>query len=763
MKLFNLKNGALLVDAICAFGLSVTVLCVLLPFTYPVGSFEAYLILTATTSTAAVVFSRKWWILPAFLGVLIPVMLITLKLVDPERKFFELIQNFDPFAFSGQDSHTAADPDFTVFILRLLIVLAVTGLCFLFYRRLYLFILLPLIMAAAFVFLFFQFRDTLMDVLPIMLFVLFVSLSKTRGKKSARIDDKKSRDPEYYHLLSAAAILPVVILLSLAFAPQKDETWKMKALGNFVEDISDITKWGNPGATPGGLFDISSFGFNPLGDRLGGDVILKDDAALYVKTDHPVPLRGTVFDTYDGKHWYDGYWLSRFRFNSFITSSKRKEVFLPDIPSGSKKIHALRSELLVDIQLSIRSVFFGRTLFASGKVNKFSTDYNIDDSYAFFNEQGELFLTDKAYSFLWYEIETGYFDRTLPGFDWNMLELEKLTIDSDDKQYKNIANIYLQLPDTLPERVLRIADEITANIDSPYEKALAIEKWLAENSTYTLSPGTPPEDADFVDYFLETGEGYCVYYASAMTVLSRCNGLPARYVTGFLLKRNPYLPVGPNYIATYATAHAWTEIYFRGIGWISFDPLVSNPYELGYIAVPDQSNRDPTPKPSPTPPDETTPTDPGELYPNRISNSMLASIFSAVIVFALIVYACIRAILLFAKPERLRKWLSSLYPDISAQVEACYQRILRQFAYLGYSYQPGDTIFSFLKRVDTVWFDGPERDIFDAVIQLRFALSEPTEKDLIRMCVYTTSLEKRLIRARGFIRYLIRRLLIGPI
>ena len=97
---------------------------------------------------------------------------------------------------------------------------------------------------------------------------------------------------------------------------------------------------------------------------------------------------------------------------------------------------------------------------------------------------------------------------------------------------------YRQLPADLPAMVRELAETITQADSTPYLKARSIETWLSENTTYTLTPGTPPDDVDFVAHFLQERQGYCVYYASAMTVLARCVGLPARYVTGFAIHRS---------------------------------------------------------------------------------------------------------------------------------------------------------------------------------------------------------------------------------
>ena len=78
------------------------------------------------------------------------------------------------------------------------------------------------------------------------------------------------------------------------------------------------------------------------------------------------------------------------------------------------------------------------------------------------------------------------------------------------------------------------------------------------------------EGVDFVAHFLETREGYCTYYASAMAVLARCCGLPSRYVTGYGLARDGE---SAYYAARGTSAHAWAEVYFHGVGWVPFDPL----------------------------------------------------------------------------------------------------------------------------------------------------------------------------------------------
>lgn len=129
---------------------------------------------------------------------------------------------------------------------------------------------------------------------------------------------------------------------------------------------------------------------------------------------------------------------------------------------------------------------------------------------------------------------------------------------------------FLQLPDSMPARVLDLARELTATQETPYDRAAAIEAYLRQYP-YTLDIGLPPSGVDVADYFLfDLKEGYCDYYATAMVVLARAAGLPARMATGYAPGRYEY--ESARYVVTEADAHSWPEVYFPGYGWVGFEP-----------------------------------------------------------------------------------------------------------------------------------------------------------------------------------------------
>ena len=134
---------------------------------------------------------------------------------------------------------------------------------------------------------------------------------------------------------------------------------------------------------------------------------------------------------------------------------------------------------------------------------------------------------------------------------------------------------YLQLPESLPTRVRDLAAEITAPYDTPYDKVVALERFLRTYKYNEAVPAPPPE-RDGVDYFLfDSREGYCNYYASALAVMARAVGIPARMVAGYT--GGEYLPDLGGYRIREQDAHAWVEVFFPGYGWVEFEPTAARP------------------------------------------------------------------------------------------------------------------------------------------------------------------------------------------
>jgi transglutaminase-like putative cysteine protease len=131
---------------------------------------------------------------------------------------------------------------------------------------------------------------------------------------------------------------------------------------------------------------------------------------------------------------------------------------------------------------------------------------------------------------------------------------------------------YLQVPEEIAPQLRELALEITAPYDTVYDKVQAITSYLRKEIAYdTKIEVSLPENRDPVLWVLfEHKKGFCMYYASAETLMLRSIGIPARMAVGFV--EGAYNEVERKYVVSYKDSHAWPEVYFPGTGWVEFEP-----------------------------------------------------------------------------------------------------------------------------------------------------------------------------------------------
>ncbi|MGH9789485.1 MAG: transglutaminase TgpA family protein [Candidatus Acidiferrales bacterium] len=143
---------------------------------------------------------------------------------------------------------------------------------------------------------------------------------------------------------------------------------------------------------------------------------------------------------------------------------------------------------------------------------------------------------------------------------------------------EEIRQLYLQLPKIDP-RVAELAQQQTEGFDNNYDKAKSLERYLSSQFGYTLDLPAEPEDDPIASFLFVRRRGHCEYFAAAMAVMLRTQGIPSRLVNGFLT--GEYNDVGENYIVRASDAHTWVEVYFPGVGWAEFDPTPPDPNAPG--------------------------------------------------------------------------------------------------------------------------------------------------------------------------------------
>jgi transglutaminase-like putative cysteine protease len=163
-----------------------------------------------------------------------------------------------------------------------------------------------------------------------------------------------------------------------------------------------------------------------------------------------------------------------------------------------------------------------------------------------------------------------------PGFTYSVVsyrpEFNPELLRRASTQYPpEITSRYLQLPPNISSRVKNLAETLAVPYNNNYDKVMALNSHLLTEYSYNFFPPPHPVGAEVVDTFLfRDKEGICEQYATALVVMARTLGIPARLVVGY--GSGDYNPITNYYEVRLNQAHSWAEVYFPGYGWVPFDP-----------------------------------------------------------------------------------------------------------------------------------------------------------------------------------------------
>ncbi len=456
------------------------------------------------------------------------------------------------------------------------------------------------------------------------------------------------------------------------------------------------------------VFTLAAYGYYPLGNRLGGEAEPSEAPVMLVKTDGRTLLRAVSKDEYTGLIWRDTSSAGRIRYSDPFMRSLRESVFLEKLPSQAvRAASTLLDEHAISVQMqntatsTLFTPVFPRSLDTSGMV-------------AYFNRAGELFTTRDLVRDDKYTV----FAPILEGGDSALGSLMAAVGLTQDENYADILKTYTQLPAHLTNtsdaaRMSKDVDDIVASSSTPYEKACAIMRHLQRYYRYTLSPDEPPDSQDFVTYFLYVGkEGYCTYFASAMTVMCRMAGLPARYVEGFVAEPSSD---GLAYV-TGENAHAWTEVYFEGFGWVPFDPTPSShgqsddtppdppePTPTPTPELPENSDSDPTPSPEPPPDqpnDEPEPSDQPSQEPDEQQDPQPPDDENSFPWWWLLLAALVLAALIYRVYSRMPNQMAKRETDAEKKIFLYGSAAFTVMKLLKRTPRAGETPLFFARRMD---------------------------------------------------------------
>lgn len=325
---------------------------------------------------------------------------------------------------------------------------------------------------------------------------------------------------------------------------------------------------------PRSVYSLQLSGYQPLGlDQLGGPVDPPDDPVLEVATVQPVYLRGSLKNEYTGRAWRDSTAGRRYLFVDPRYRNLRDVLFDVKKPSQSLRDasnqfeeHTLPISLLAD---GVSTLFVPQRLTSVSSAEGFVP---------YFGSSSEVFITRDTVAGDAYSVTAALPTAGSAGLAEVLQSADAGADEAAEAEWNDVFSTYTAFPETVESGVVQLALQITAGAASPYERAQLIAGHLRSSYPYTFEQSIPPADRDFVSWFLlSERQGYCTSFASAMAVMCRIAGLPARYVEGYLARPDA------DGVArvTQQNAHAWVEVYFKGFGWLTFDPTPSRSSSQG--------------------------------------------------------------------------------------------------------------------------------------------------------------------------------------
>ncbi|PKQ28179.1 MAG: hypothetical protein CVT63_04035 [Candidatus Anoxymicrobium japonicum] len=362
----------------------------------------------------------------------------------------------------------------------------------------------------------------------------------------------KKSHPGRLLAVTGLAIVPIVLLIFMALprlSGFNSPYLPMTKVGNIPKSFEPFIK--NPGyknitgfpANPLPFSPDSYHGFNSFLDlRVRG--ILPDGIVMKVRSGKPEYWRAAAFD--------------RFRGNGWESSEKKRK----DISSGGLPLTVTHPEEAS--RYNVRGLV--QTFFIEKRLpNTLFAAYAPRDVYF----PTQFLKVDSMMSVLTpVTLDPGLIYTVVS--EVSDVTPEMLRLSTGAITPENLQKRFCQLP-TMSGAVGKLAQSVTRESSTEYERAQAICDYLRNNYPYDLKVKRQGKDENTVEFFLFNAKrGYCEHFATTMAVMCRTLGIPARVAVGYAT--GEYNSLTGYYEVSARDAHAWVEVYFPTFGWIPFDP-----------------------------------------------------------------------------------------------------------------------------------------------------------------------------------------------
>ncbi|CAM5217483.1 Transglutaminase superfamily protein OS=Ureibacillus acetophenoni OX=614649 GN=SAMN05877842_11612 PE=4 SV=1 [Ureibacillus acetophenoni] len=495
---------------------------------------------------------------------------------------------------------------------------------------------------------------------------------------------------KYINLLIPAILLIGLVNIFGLLLPKSEPIWP-----DPVPFIKSATGQGEGESAGNG---VSKVGYGTNDGRLGGAFVADDTVVFMAEAESKQYWRVETKDFYTSKGWEQSAIIPDE--SAFFSIGTDIQYSLPTGPEEEEKVAQIVQLEPFDFILQpygLKRVEIDPVYVENYTNVGFIMNTNSEKLYPYGDNK---ILTTPSYSVVY----------SKPTYLYSELTSET-SVQIDETAFQQ----YLQLPETLPDRVVELANDIVKGAKTPYQKARAIESYFSRNGFKyeTTNVAIPTAEQDYVDQFLfETKMGYCDNFSTSMVVMLRSIGIPARWVKGFMggeiVDSNGAIKT---FEITNNNAHSWVEAYIPDVGWVNFEPTIgfSNMRSIEFDVETTNTEDELVLEEQEQPVEEldrereqppTTKEDNKNFFASLMKiidkNRMLFVSINLTILFVGLVLLITR-----------KKWLPKVYVQMNrrktmseSSFEAMFLQLLKVLEYRGMKRKKDQTLTSFAKEVD---------------------------------------------------------------
>lgn len=530
-------------------------------------------------------------------------------------------------------------------------------------------------------------------------------------------------------------------------------------------------------------FSIRDVGFYPQDSHLGGPIEKTNEPFMkFYGPSEPLYLRGTVFNQFDKNFWYASLMDENYLFYNEAPIKQQLEAFSnKEIVSIDETVF---NQYFMDSVITIQPIYSPvQAIFHGGKPEKIinhdieiadiadiedesTTDYGLyinqseDAIKYYFNPSGQIYASEPVK-------EDGY---SVVGQVSNITTNDQLLLNIQKDTYEDTIHFSEQTlrNNGTYKAIIEDLDSDLANIvyDNEMDAAIKLKsiiEYLQNNFEYNLNVPNIESSQDLFIEFLKTKEGYCTYFATALTVLTREAGFESRYVEGFIVKGVDSIQSVEDYEreVTSDQAHAWTEIKFDELGWLPFDATPGEALSGIYTDEEkeaelnqEQKETTQTTQPTTTPTTQQNQSQITETKPSEINEQVRGKVIAGIVIRILIVLLLIIGIVIFIlwRKRYLQnihnlEWLQHRFNADNRVIAAVVWKDIKGIYQINQeSFEQSDTVLLALRKIIQRINVNPKiRDkAYQALENSFYAEREPNQEQMIALIDLYYLIEKNV-------------------